>query len=603
MRKIGAYIRVSTEDQAKIQEGSLVSQRQRVEEYVKARNLIDPGWGEIKGVYIDEAKSGKNTNRPQYQALLRDVGMGKVNTILVTELSRLSRSMRDFCDLWDYLKAHRAQFLSLREQFDSTTAAGEMMIFNLMNFAQFERKQTAERVSANFQARAMRGLYNGGPAPLGYVPNPEKKGNLLIDEKEAEQVRRIFHLYYETGSLKATLDEVNGSEGIRTKKRTKENGESTGGKKLCLNSLCKILRNRHYTGDREINKKNRGLEKDDILPGKEYKTTQASWPAIISKDFFESVQAKMDSQIAKYRVDLRQTFDYFCSSVIHCPDCGKPLVGISGTSANGQKHTYYAHKGKAKGCRVHSFDAEDVHNCVRGRIKKLAQDSEFMEQLYKDAEVRERELEPHSEKTLVSLVEQAKEKRKQIGNLLASLENGEPGGDSVFLQRRIKEREAELLQVEKQVEILQSDVSFAKDNLVDATELFEVVRKLDKHFHKLSPLKRRQFIQLFFGRIEIHAPAKVVFRYNRDRGSVQHAAAILGVEAGSNSSAGGAFAPSVSRLFAKPLNSASSSYSVCNGGEGGIRTPVTCYCKHDFQSCGFNHSPTSPHTSWRTALF
>jgi hypothetical protein len=241
----------------------------------------------------------------------------------------------------------------------------------------------------------------------------------------------------------------------------------------------------------------------------------------------------------------------------------------------GVKRSYYAHKSKAKGCRLHSINAEDLHRCVLGRIRKLARDEEFMEHLYREAEVRERELEPHSEKTLVSLREQAKEKRKQIENLLASLENGESGGESQFLQRRIKEREAELLQVENQVEILQSDVTFGRDNLVDAKELFELVRKVDKHFHKLPPVKRRLFIQLFFGRIEAHAPSKAVFRYNRDKGSVQQAAAVFDIGPGSNAKAAGAIAPAGALVFLPSVTRTGGSYRKNNGGEGGIRTLVT----------------------------
>ncbi len=75
---------------------------------------------------------------------------------------------KDFCELWDFFKKHKTQFVTLREQFDTTTAAGEMMVFNLMNFAQFERKQTSERISANWLSRAKRGLWNGGSLPLGY---------------------------------------------------------------------------------------------------------------------------------------------------------------------------------------------------------------------------------------------------------------------------------------------------------------------------------------------------------------------------------------------------------------------------------------------------
>lgn len=221
MRKVGLYIRVSTEEQAKLREGSLVSQRQRLEEYVRARNMMASDWGNVVASFVDEARSGKDTNRPQYQAMLKAIENKKIDTILVTELSRLSRSIKDFCGLWDFLKANEAQFLSLREQFDTTTAAGEMMMFSIMNFAQFERKQTSERVSANFEARASRGLLNGGLPSLGYDLVPNKKGTLVVNEEEAETVRYIFETFKETGSLVATLQRLN-QKGITTKQHLKK---------------------------------------------------------------------------------------------------------------------------------------------------------------------------------------------------------------------------------------------------------------------------------------------------------------------------------------------------------------------------------------------
>ena len=139
MRKLLLYIRASREDLKMCPEGTLTSQRQRLEEYVKSRNIVSPGWGKVIGIYMDEARSAKDTNRPQFQEMLRAIELRKGDSILVTELSRLSRSMKDFCGIWDFLKAHRAQFLTLREQFDTTTAAGEMMMYSIMNFAQFER--------------------------------------------------------------------------------------------------------------------------------------------------------------------------------------------------------------------------------------------------------------------------------------------------------------------------------------------------------------------------------------------------------------------------------------------------------------------------------
>ena len=166
MKRIGVYLRVSTEEQARIQDGSLVSQKNRITEYIEHQNRMKANWGSVTEFYCDEGKSAKDMNRPEFRRLLIDVQAGRIDLIISTELSRLSRSIRDFCEIWDLFKKHNCNFITLREQFDTTTAAGEMMVFNLINFAQFERKQTAERISANWQSRAKRGLFNGGSIPL-----------------------------------------------------------------------------------------------------------------------------------------------------------------------------------------------------------------------------------------------------------------------------------------------------------------------------------------------------------------------------------------------------------------------------------------------------
>ena len=129
MRRCGIYIRVSTEEQARIQDGSLVSQKNRLVEYVEHQSKHNPSWGTIVDFYCDEGKSAKDMNRPEFRRMLSDVQTGRVNLIISTELSRLSRSIRDFCHIWDLLKKHNASFITLRESFDTTTASGEMMVF------------------------------------------------------------------------------------------------------------------------------------------------------------------------------------------------------------------------------------------------------------------------------------------------------------------------------------------------------------------------------------------------------------------------------------------------------------------------------------------
>jgi site-specific DNA recombinase len=189
--KIALYVRVSTEEQAENPEGSVKNREQRLREAVTYRNR-NSFFGEITGVYIDAGISAKDMNRPKLQEMLRAIRNGEINLVMVTELSRLSRNNRDFLGMWDMMHEHGCRFMSLREDFDTTTAAGEMLLFQLVNFAQFERKQTSERVEANIAARAVRGLYNGGSIPIGYKRMPEKAGYLKVDEDAAATVKAAF---------------------------------------------------------------------------------------------------------------------------------------------------------------------------------------------------------------------------------------------------------------------------------------------------------------------------------------------------------------------------------------------------------------------------
>jgi site-specific DNA recombinase len=178
--RIGIYVRVSTEEQAENPEGSIKNQEQRLRESIIWRNNSS-SFGELAGVYVDAGISAKDMKRPKLLEMLQDMRSGKINLIMVTELSRLSRNNRDFLSMWDSMHEHKCSFMSLREDFDTTTAAGEMLLFQLINFAQFERKQTSERVTANILARSSRGLFNGGSIPLGYTKHPENKSSLAID--------------------------------------------------------------------------------------------------------------------------------------------------------------------------------------------------------------------------------------------------------------------------------------------------------------------------------------------------------------------------------------------------------------------------------------
>ncbi len=211
--------------------------------------------------------------------MLTDVKMGCIDLIIATELSRLNRNIKDFCEVWDLLKDHKASFVTLRDNFDTTTASGEMMVFNLVNYAQYERKQTSERIQANWLSRSKRGLWNGGTIPLDYDRNPKNKAELTVNVDEANTVRKIFEIFTEKETVRQTqraLTEL----GIHNKKHTNKHGIEKGGKPFSVGTLQSLLTNKAYIAIKEFKHKDGKLEK-----------IKAVWPAIIDEETFHKVQA------------------------------------------------------------------------------------------------------------------------------------------------------------------------------------------------------------------------------------------------------------------------------------------------------------------------
>ena len=152
----------------------------------------------IRTRYDDGGFSGGSTDRPALQRLLADVKARKVQVIVVYKVDRLTRSLADFAKLVELFDAHGVSFVSVTQQFNTTTSMGRLTLNVLLSFAQFEREVTAERIRDKVAASKRKGLWVGGTVPLGYEL---KDGKLYIVEEEAEQVRTIFKRYLELTSV------------------------------------------------------------------------------------------------------------------------------------------------------------------------------------------------------------------------------------------------------------------------------------------------------------------------------------------------------------------------------------------------------------------
>ncbi|MBC7538272.1 MAG: recombinase family protein [Bacteriovorax sp.] len=359
--KIALYIRVSTEEQAENPEGPIKSQEQRLREAVNYRNR-QSSFGEIVSVYIDAGISAKDMKRPKLQEMLMDVRLKKINFIMVTEISRLSRNNRDFFMMWDMLRDNKCSFMSLREDFDTTTSAGEMLLCQIVNFSQFERKQTSERVVANLLARSKRGLYNGGSVPLGLQTIPNRPGYLEIDPDHAPTVKKAFQVFLKEGSLSPTARWLN-DNGYKPKKHLQGGGSKMRVGHFTVDNLHLILTNKAYIGLKVFSHKGETHE------------APAVWDAIIDEVVFRRVNELLAKNRARLKPIKENRHPYILSGVSFCMTCGDHMSGKSATGRNG-KVAYYEHSWatKRESCLTKKTFKCDPHRVLAKRIEPVVWD-------------------------------------------------------------------------------------------------------------------------------------------------------------------------------------------------------------------------------------
>jgi site-specific DNA recombinase len=269
------YTRVSTDQGLEQDFNSLDAQYDASQAYI--RSQAHAGWTLLRAKYDDGGFSGGNTNRPALQRLLNDVQAGKVDVIVVYKVDRLTRSLADFAKLVELFDQRNVSFVSVTQQFNTTTSMGRLTLNVLLSFAQFEREVTSERIRDKIAASKRKGLWVGGMAPLGYDTKDRK---ISVNEAEAERVRTIFRSYFKLGSLNLLMAELR-KRGFVTKVRTLKAGESVGGIPFTRGPLAYLLRNRFYIGEVAF--------KGEVLNGEQ--------TAIVDRELFDAVQAKLDAQI------------------------------------------------------------------------------------------------------------------------------------------------------------------------------------------------------------------------------------------------------------------------------------------------------------------
>jgi site-specific DNA recombinase len=279
------YTRVSTESGLDQDFNSLDAQYDAAQAYI--RSQAHAGWTLVRTRYDDGGFSGGSTDRPALQQLLADIRAHRITVIVVYKVDRLTRSLADFAKLVELFDAHGVSFVSVTQQFNTTTSMGRLTLNVLLSFAQFEREVTSERIRDKIGASKRKGLWVGGVVPLGYQAKDRK---ITVVADEAKTVRHIFRRYLDLGSLNLLLTDLRRT-GIKTKLRPLSNGRTIGGIPFTRGSLAAFLRNRFYIGEVSY--------KGEVFPGEQ--------SAILDRALFDAVQSKLDRQRTNHAKSRQQS--------------------------------------------------------------------------------------------------------------------------------------------------------------------------------------------------------------------------------------------------------------------------------------------------------
>lgn len=496
-KKVAIYCRVSTVEQA--EEGySIDEQRRRNIEYCEKEGH------EVFKVYEDRGISGKNiSGRPGLKELLKDANSGKFGLVIVWKLNRISRKLIDILNIVDTLEKNKIAFRSLTESFETETPAGKLQLNIMGAIGEFERGTIAENVKMGMIARAREGKWNGGKV-LGYdvveIPSEGRKRKdtkLVINEKEAMTVRRIFELYSKGHGYKATVNKVN-----------KEGHKSKRGNYFSTASIKEILKNPVYIGKIRYNVRQDWNEKrrKNINPNPVF--VDGEHDSIIDIETWEKVQVILKDRSKTHNRVYDSEFPL--TGLLKCPVCGASMTITRSYNErkDGSKNIleYYScgnwkNKGTAV-CNSNSIRAEVADNVVINKLIETVNNELILKKVINNINKnKSSKLKPKiDEMNLVN-----KEIDKLNGKKNSSIELFE---DGILIKReladRVKKLNEEIDTLKFRLDEIKQDVMLAEGEPIPFELVSQVMKKFGQVFKESSTRQqRKQLLNLLVSKVTI----------------------------------------------------------------------------------------------------
>jgi site-specific DNA recombinase len=374
------YTRKSTEEGLEQEFNSLDAQRESGEAYIKSQ--AHEGWRCLPDGYNDGGFTGGNMDRPALKRLLGDIEAGKIDCVVVYKVDRLSRSLLDFAKMMETFDKQQVSFVSVTQQFNTSTSMGRLVLNVLLSFAQFEREIISERTRDKIAAARRKGKWSGGMPILGFDVDAGSK-KLIVNEEEAVRVRAIFALYLEHLALLPVVAELE-RRGWVNKRWITRKGRERGGKPFTKSSLHKLLTNIALIGKVRY--------KREVHAGEQ--------TAIVDAATWQRVQATLQRNGRTGGALVRNKFGALLKGLLRCVPCDCAMCPSHSTRNGNKRYRYYVCSGAQKRgwgtCPSKSVPASEIERVVVEQIRCIGRDpgllAETVIQAHEQIEARMDEL-------------------------------------------------------------------------------------------------------------------------------------------------------------------------------------------------------------------
>jgi len=496
--RCAVYTRKSTDEGLDQAFNSLDAQREAGEAYIASQR--GEGWRCLPDRYDDGGYTGGNLERPALQRLLADIEAGRVDCIVVYKVDRLSRSLLDFARIMEALEKHRVSFVSVTQQFNTTSSMGRLTLNILLSFAQFEREIISERTRDKIAATRRKGKWSGGKPMLGFDVDPQG-GRLVVNEDEAARVRAIFDLYLEHETLAGTVEALD-ARGWTNKRWITQDGHAASGKRFDKPSLHRLLTSVLYLG--KITYKN--------------EVHEGEHPALVRRDVFDRVQQLLRRNGTTGSPHVRNRFGALLKGRIRCVPCGCAMVPTHTTRNGTRRYRYYvcanAQRRGWHTCPSKAVPAGEIERFVVEQLRSIGRDPALVRETLEAAQAEARQRTAALKQEQRALTRELRRHHAELRGLAERGGNGTVTDRMADLQDRIRVAEQRATAVGEELVALER-----KD--VDVNEATRALAGFEPVWDALCLREQIRVLELLVERVD----------YDGEQGTVSVTFHAAGIEA------------------------------------------------------------------------